>query len=82
MRTPVRTRFERNGRGRLRIRRVDVEIDPVLSEGKNSKALRYLGLFEGYCLVTESVRHGIDVQVSVLGPESAKENDTGQKQSE
>jgi organic hydroperoxide reductase OsmC/OhrA len=81
IRTRVRTRIDHNARGRLRISRMDVEIDPVVAEEERSKALRCLDLFEDYCLVTESVRHGIDVQVSVLGFESAKKNDTGPDQS-
>ncbi len=67
VRTRVRARIVRNERGRLRIGSVDVIIDPAIPDAEKAKALRCLDLFEDYCLVTESVRHGIDVRVSVSG---------------
>jgi organic hydroperoxide reductase OsmC/OhrA len=65
IRTKVRATIVRNERGRLRIGKVDVAIGLDISEAEKAKAMRCRGLFEDYCLVTESVRHGIDVQVSV-----------------
>lgn len=65
IRTKVRTRIVRNERGRLRIGKVDVEIDLDLPDAEKAKAMRCRGLFEDYCVVTESVRHGIEVAVSV-----------------
>lgn len=67
IRTRVRTRIARNERGRLRVGRVDVEIHPEIPDAEIGKARRCLDLFEDYCLVTESVRQGIDVRVSVAG---------------
>lgn len=69
IRTRVRTEILRNDRGRLRIGRVEVEIDPGIPDAEKRKALRCLDLFEDYCVVTESVRQGIQVQVSVAGLE-------------
>jgi len=63
--TKVRTQIARNDRGRLRVSRVEVEIDPHLAESERSKAARCLELFEDFCVVTQSVRDGIDVAVSV-----------------
>ncbi len=67
IRTRVRTGIVRNERGRLRIGKVEVEIDPGLSDPESQRALRCLDLFEDYCVVTQSVRDGIDVRVSVTG---------------
>jgi uncharacterized OsmC-like protein len=67
IRTEVRTQVLRNDRGRLRIGKVDVRIDPRIPDPEKQKALRCLDLFEDYCVVTQSVRQGIDVQVSVEG---------------
>ncbi len=69
IKTRVRTEIHRNERGRLRIGKIEVEIDPAIPEAERRKALRCLDLFEDYCIVTESVRNGIDVQVSVAGLE-------------
>ncbi len=65
IRTRVRTQIVRNPRGRLRIGKVDVEIGLDLSPEAKAKAMRCRELFEDYCVVTESVRHGIDVHVRV-----------------
>lgn len=67
IRTTVRTRISRNQRGRLRVASIDVEIDPGISPDRASKALKCVDIFEDYCTVTESVRHGIDVHVNVKG---------------
>jgi organic hydroperoxide reductase OsmC/OhrA len=69
IRTRVRTEIRRNERGRLRIGKVEVEIDPGMQDPEKQKAMRCLDLFEDYCVVTQSVRQGIDVQVSVAGLE-------------
>lgn len=67
IRTQVRTQIARGERGRLRIVKVAVQIDPAIAEADRSRALRCLELFEDYCVVTQSVRDGIEVEVSVLG---------------
>ena len=52
--------FTRNDQGRLRIGGIDVRVTlPTEDTG------RCLELFEDYCVVTESVRRGIPVQVTV-----------------
>ncbi len=65
--TKVRTRIARNERGRLRVASVEVEIDPNLPAAEREKAARCLTLFEDFCVVTQSVRDGIDVSVKVQG---------------
>jgi uncharacterized OsmC-like protein len=67
LRTSIRTQFARNEQGRLRIGRVLVEIQPSMSEDELLKAQRCLGLFQDYCVVTESIRQGIEVKVTVGG---------------
>ena len=69
IRTVVRTEVFRNDRGRLRIGKIEVRIDPRIAATEQQKALRCLELFEDYCVVTQSVRQGIDVQVTVAGME-------------
>jgi uncharacterized OsmC-like protein len=54
----------RNERGRLRIAGIKVKLMPRLG-GDASRAQRCRELFEDFCVVTQSVREGIDVQVEV-----------------
>ncbi len=62
----------RNESGRLRIGAVRVVIRPeVAPESTGPRFDRCLGLFEDFCVVTESVRNGIDVDVSVVRPQPA-----------
>lgn len=65
METRVRVKLGRNERGRLRIAGVEVEIDPHFPPGEREKAARCLELFEDFCVVTQSVREGIPVEVRV-----------------
>ncbi len=67
VRTKVHVRMGRNEKGRLRIAGVEVEIDPNLPPEEREKAARCIGLFEDFCVVTQSVREGIDVSVKVEG---------------
>jgi len=66
----VETTIGRNPDGRLRIQKVDVRLVPTVSAEVKAQMGRCLGLFESFCTVTESVRRGIDVTVSV-NPEIA-----------
>jgi uncharacterized OsmC-like protein len=65
----VTTRVVRNERGRFRIAGIDVALDPRVADA--AKLARCGDLFEDFCVVTESVRHGIPVAVSVTGLERA-----------
>ena len=62
----VTTHIVRNERGRFRIGRIDVELEPQLGEGVDIE--RCGGLFEDFCTVTASVKHGIPVHVSLKRP--------------
>lgn len=56
---------QRNEKGRLRVRRVNVLLDPGIDPEHAGRFERCGALFEDYCTVTESVRQGIDVRVTV-----------------
>lgn len=64
LRASVRTELRRNEQGRLRIGGLTVTLE--LGSGTAPGSLdRCLSLFEDYCTVTDSVRHGIPVAVTV-----------------
>ncbi len=58
-------RLERNAAGRLRIGRVAVEIRLPEAAESYQHLERLLSQFENFCVVTESVRSGIAVDISV-----------------
>jgi uncharacterized OsmC-like protein len=60
----VAARMARNESGRLRIEGIDVELTPCFA-GDQSRFDRCKALYEDFCIVTESVRHGIPVNVHV-----------------
>lgn len=68
MQTRVRMALTRNEEGRLRIGGIDVEIHPVVASADLARAGRCLDLFEDFCIVTQSVRAGVDVTVDVRPP--------------
>lgn len=57
---------ERNAQGRLRIPRIAVEIRLGVKWADLKHAQRALAQYEDFCVVTQSVRGGIDVSVRVL----------------
>lgn len=59
----------RNERGRLRISGVRVKLQPRVAPAHRDRMGRCLELFEDFCVVTQSVRDGIDVTVEVGTPE-------------
>lgn len=53
--------------GVLRLQKIDVKIYPKLgSEADMDKLERCKGLFEKYCIVTESIRKGMPVDIEVI----------------
>ena len=66
IKTTVKTTLTRNEKGRLRIGGVRVSINPQFEEYALGDVGRCLELFEDYCVVTQSVRQGIDVQVDLV----------------
>jgi uncharacterized OsmC-like protein len=65
LRARIRLEHGRNERGRLRIGKINVEIVPEVDNADLSKLQRCLDKFEDFCVVTQSVRQGIDISVSV-----------------
>ncbi len=67
MHTNVKVQVVRNENRRLRVGKIDVVIDAGLDASAGGPALRCLEIFEDYCTVTQSIRQGIPVSVSVKG---------------
>jgi organic hydroperoxide reductase OsmC/OhrA len=66
--THVTTHVVRNEKGRYRVSGIDVEITPEFHDGDVPRFERCEALFEDFCTVTASVRHGIPVNVSLKQP--------------
>ncbi len=58
----VTARMSRNESGRLRIEGIDVELTPCFA-GSDERFDRCKSLYEDFCIVTESVRKGIPINV-------------------
>jgi organic hydroperoxide reductase OsmC/OhrA len=63
----------RNEQGRFRIRDIDVELAPEVGQDDRPRLERCEQLFEDFCIVTESVRRGIPVNVKIVEPATTKE---------
>jgi organic hydroperoxide reductase OsmC/OhrA len=55
----------RNEQGRLRVTKLDVTIVPTVAPQDRDRLGRCEELFEDFCVVTEAVRHGIEVDVRI-----------------
>lgn len=65
LRTTVDGTITRNERGRLRIGGLRVRLAPELTSEQRARIGRCLDLFQDFCIVTESVREGIAIEVEV-----------------
>jgi len=65
LRAHVEGVMERNDEGRFRIARLDVKLTPEVQGESTKRYDRCLQIFEEFCIVTQSVRDGIDVDVTV-----------------
>jgi uncharacterized OsmC-like protein len=70
----VTTHIVRNERGRHRIGSIDVEIVPEFADAAATRTERCESLFEDFCTVTASVRHGIPVHVTLKPGERSDEH--------
>jgi organic hydroperoxide reductase OsmC/OhrA len=61
----VEGEFTRNERGRMRIEELRVRLQPALDPADLPRITRCTEIFEDFCIVTESVRNGIDVLVEL-----------------
>ncbi|WP_297905171.1 OsmC family protein [Metallibacterium sp.] len=62
----VRATPERNAEGRWRIARAEIELHLAEPGAQHAQLERILAQFENFCVVTQSVREGIEVQARVL----------------
>ena len=65
LRTTVDGTIVRNERGRLRVSGLRVRLVPDVTAEQRERMARCLDLFQDFCIVTESVRDGIAVDVEV-----------------
>ncbi|HEX5307405.1 MAG TPA: OsmC family protein [Dyella sp.] len=63
--------LSRNAEGRLRVARITVTLDLPEAAGDYHQIERLLQQFEQFCVVTESVRHGVPVEVRVRDAQGA-----------
>lgn len=61
----VETSLVRNDKGRWRIDGIKVIMKPTVNESDFEKLKRCLTMFEDFCIVTESVRKGVKVDVHI-----------------
>lgn len=64
LRSDVKVQIVRNEQRRLRVGRVDVVLHPKIA-AESEALVKCLPAFEDFCTVTQSIRNGIDVKVSV-----------------
>ena len=69
LKTTVHGTIVRNEQGRYRIGGLSVRLEPGLATEDWDRSRRCREIFEDFCTVTESVRHGIEVDVSLDVPE-------------
>jgi organic hydroperoxide reductase OsmC/OhrA len=63
--TKATAQLVRNDKGRMRVGHIDVVVRLAEAADVHTHLDRILATFEDYCVVTESVRHGVDVSVKV-----------------
>jgi len=66
LKTTVATTLARNEEGYWRVKGIRVKIFPSVKEEFSAQMKRCIELFERYCIVTQSVRKGINVTVEIL----------------
>jgi uncharacterized OsmC-like protein len=65
LRARVDGRIERNDAGRFRVTSLRVLLEPVVEPGDLDRITRCLDMFEDFCIVGQSVRQGIAMEVEV-----------------
>jgi organic hydroperoxide reductase OsmC/OhrA len=76
--THAKARLERNEQNRLRVAHVDVAIELPDAAADYAQIERLLQQFENFCVVTESVRAGVPVDVTVRDADGAVLHDSRQ----
>jgi organic hydroperoxide reductase OsmC/OhrA len=62
----------RNEQGRLRVGHIHADIRLAEAGAAHASLERILAQFENFCVVTESVRHGVEVSVSITDAEGVQ----------
>lgn len=65
IRTTATTTLGRNEAGRMRVQHIDAHIHLAERAEDHQQLERILAQFEAFCVVTESVRDGVDVSIHV-----------------
>ena len=65
LKASVETVMRRNEKGRWRIAGLKVKLHPIIRAEDVSRSKRCLEVYEDFCIVTGSVRKGIEVKVDV-----------------
>jgi uncharacterized OsmC-like protein len=65
MQTQVRGRITRNDEGRFRIQGISARIVTEIPSEEQERVSRCLDVFEDFCIVSGSVREGIEIDVEV-----------------
>ncbi len=65
LKASVETVMRRNEKGRWRIAGLKVKLRPIIRAEDVSRSKRCLEVYEDFCIVTESVRKGIEVKVDI-----------------
>ncbi|MFB0543433.1 MAG: OsmC family protein [Candidatus Bathyarchaeia archaeon] len=66
MKTEVEGTIARNEEGRWRIKEIKARLHPEVDEGQRNQLERCIEIFEQYCIATQSIRKGVDVDVEVV----------------
>jgi uncharacterized OsmC-like protein len=61
----------RNERGRQRLAQLDVQLTLDVGCEQPERVKRCLELFEEYCVVTENLRKGIEINIAITDPDGA-----------
>jgi uncharacterized OsmC-like protein len=74
IKTTVTTTTSRNDKGRIRISgsKVSINVEIDQAEEATNRINKCLELFEDFCVVTQSVRNGIEVEVEVIDQHGKK----------
>jgi len=65
LKASVETEIKRNEKGRWRIVSLKVKLHPFMNPENLPQSKRCLEIFQDFCIVTQSVRKGIPVEVAV-----------------
>ena len=72
LRATVTGTMARNERGRFRITGLRVRLEPVVPADQRDRLARCVELYEDFCLVSQSVRQGIDITADVHPADAAE----------